>query len=197
MNACIVLAGGEGRRMGGADKASLAVGGLTLLDRVLAAAAPLCSRLIVVGPTRPTTAVGVIFTLEHQPGGGPVPALFAGFGEATGAEMITVLAVDLPLVSTAGLERLLLAVTDANAGAAAAADERGRPNPLLAVYRAPVLHAAFQVPPEARRGMAASQLLPVDTIVVDLGPRETLNLNTPADLAAAADAVEESPQPPA
>lgn len=182
--------------MGGADKAALTVGGVTLLDRVLAAAAPLCSRLIVVGPARQTTAFGVIFTLEQHPGGGPVPALFAGLDHAAGAEMILVLAVDLPLVSTAGLERMLLAVTDTNAGAAAAADDRGRPNPLLAVYRASVLRAASQVPLGVRGGMAASQLLPVGTIVVDLGQRETLNLNTPTDLAAAVDAAEGSRPPP-
>ncbi|MDQ2826873.1 MAG: nucleotidyltransferase family protein, partial [Actinomycetota bacterium] len=45
--------------MGGVDKASLPVGGVPLLDRVLAAARPVCDRLVVVGPARPTTVPGV------------------------------------------------------------------------------------------------------------------------------------------
>jgi molybdenum cofactor guanylyltransferase len=49
----IVLAGGAGRRMGGLDKALVRVGGVALLDRVLAAARPVCDRLVVVGPAPP------------------------------------------------------------------------------------------------------------------------------------------------
>ena len=57
----IILAGGAGRRMGGVDKAALVVGGVTLLDRVLTAARPVCDWLVVVGPARPTGVAGVTF----------------------------------------------------------------------------------------------------------------------------------------
>ena len=43
----VILAGGLARRMGGGDKARLTVGGVTILDRVLARLRPQCDGLIV------------------------------------------------------------------------------------------------------------------------------------------------------
>lgn len=157
---------------------------MPLLDRVLAAARPLCSRLVVVGPSRPTALPDVVFTTEEPRGGGPVPAILAGIGQCGDAEVVLVLAVDLPLLRTAGLEQLLQALRRHGAGAAAAADQRGRPNPLLAAFRTEALqHTAERLSDVA--GTAASRLLPEDTITVELDARDTFNVNTPSDLAAA------------
>ena len=177
----VVLAGGGGRRMGGVDKAGLVLGGRTMLDRVLSAAAGVAGRLVVVGPPRPVDLErAVIFVQEGNPGGGgPVPAVAAALDATGGASVVLVLAVDLPLLTSADLSRLVgdLLAADTPVGAVAAADPSGRPNPLLAAYRAEVL-ADF----DARPGAAARDLLPADVMVVDLGPRATLNVNTPADL---------------
>jgi molybdopterin-guanine dinucleotide biosynthesis protein A len=43
----LILAGGLARRMGGGDKARLVIGGMTILDRVLARMCPQCSGLVV------------------------------------------------------------------------------------------------------------------------------------------------------
>src|SRR5688572_14972835 len=43
----LILAGGLARRMGGGDKARIAIGGKTILDRVLASMTPQCGRLII------------------------------------------------------------------------------------------------------------------------------------------------------
>jgi molybdopterin-guanine dinucleotide biosynthesis protein A len=43
----LVLAGGQARRMGGGDKASLKVGGKTILERVLARLTPYCDPIIL------------------------------------------------------------------------------------------------------------------------------------------------------
>jgi molybdopterin-guanine dinucleotide biosynthesis protein A len=43
----LVLAGGLARRMGGGDKARLAIGGVTILQRVLACLAPQCTGLVI------------------------------------------------------------------------------------------------------------------------------------------------------
>jgi molybdopterin-guanine dinucleotide biosynthesis protein A len=43
----LILAGGLARRMGGGDKARLAVGGASILQRVLACIGPQCNRVIV------------------------------------------------------------------------------------------------------------------------------------------------------
>jgi hypothetical protein len=88
----VVLAGGASRRMG-QDKTTLYVGGLTLLDRVLASVAG-AGRVVVVGPQRPVArevVVGpqrpvareVVWALEEPPGAGPVAALAAGLPHVT------------------------------------------------------------------------------------------------------------------
>jgi molybdenum cofactor guanylyltransferase len=43
----LVLAGGLARRMGGGDKARIAIGGVTILQRVLACVTPQCARLVI------------------------------------------------------------------------------------------------------------------------------------------------------
>ncbi|MEA2974340.1 MAG: hypothetical protein QOG82_2798 [Actinomycetota bacterium] len=180
----VVLAGGAGRRLGGVDKAGLVLGGRTLLDRVLSAAAGVAGRLVVVGRPRAVDLErAVIFVQEDVPGGGPVPAVAAALDATGGASVVLILAVDLPLLTTAALARLVdeLLAADPSVGAAAAADPSGRPNPLLAAYRAEVLAGNDGAP-----GAAARALLPPDTRVVDLGPEATLNVNTPADVDRAA-----------
>jgi len=191
----IVLAGGAGQRMGGVDKAALRVGGITLLDRVLGAARPICECLLVVGPARPTEVPGVMFVAEDAPGGGPVPAVLAGVNALTGSEVVLVLATDLPLLTTSDLRRLLDALT-ASGGEVVAAADSGGPNPLLAAYRVPTLvaRAAAQ---GLGAGSPASRLLPTPLRTLDLGPA-TLNVNRPEDLGAAeaADALRTGLAPP-
>ena len=179
MRAAIVLAGGAARRLGGVDKALVEIGGTTMLDRVLAAAAPSVDELVVVGPQRATNVPGVRFTLEHRPGGGPVPAVTAGLGVVPEADMVVVLAVDLPLLETEHIATLAAGLADAAADAVAAADHRGQPNPLLAAYRGEHLRAAA-----SRLGAdtPAAGLLPAATVVVDLGEAGTLNVNQPEEL---------------
>jgi molybdopterin-guanine dinucleotide biosynthesis protein A len=174
----LVLAGGAGRRLGGVDKAALSVGGVTLLDRVLGAAQPVCNRLVVVGPARPTAVDGVTFVQEAEPGGGPVPAVAAGLAAVPEAEVVLVLAVDLPLLGPDHLRRLLTALAG---GEAAAAEDEGGANPLLAAYAVPALRARAR---GLGAGARAAALLPSDVVTVDLG-RATLNVNRPDDLGAA------------
>ncbi|HVF13319.1 MAG TPA: NTP transferase domain-containing protein [Acidimicrobiales bacterium] len=195
----VVLAGGAGRRLGGVDKAGLVVGGRSLLDRVLSAAAGVAGRLVVVGPPR---AVGleraVIFVQEPEPGGGPVPAVAAALEATGGASTVLVLAVDLPLLTTADLRRLVDALVAAEppVAAIAASDPSGRPNPLVAAFRAEALREAVAglVGAEggAGAGVPAARLLPAGVVTVDLGADATLNVNTPADLARAEDLIAQS-----
>jgi len=185
----IVVAGGAGRRLGGVDKAALVVGGTTLLDRVLAAARPVCDRLVVVGPERPTGVPGVTFAQEAEPGGGPVPAVAAGLSAVPDAEVVLVLAADLPLLATADLRRLIAALGAPGVEAAAAAGDGG-PNPLVAAYRADVLAVTAR---SSGAGDRAGGLLPRATVTLELGTA-TFNVNRPEDLAAARRLV--GPAPP-
>jgi molybdopterin-guanine dinucleotide biosynthesis protein A len=178
MRTALVLAGGEGRRLGGVDKAMVDVAGSTMLDRVLAAAAPNCDDLVVVGPVRATELDGVRFTIEDERGGGPVPAVAAGLASASDADVVLVLAVDLPLLSASDVAGLVDPLDADDVDAVAALDHRGLPNPLLAAYRAADLRLTVD---GLGAGAAASQLLPARTITVDLGPK-AFNVNAPGDL---------------
>ena len=194
--AAIVLAGGGSRRMGGVDKAALVVAGVPMLERVLAAARPLCSRLVVVGPARPTAVAGVDFVQEPAPGGGPVPAVAAGLdavaaGGGAAVDVVLVLAADLPLLAAADLGRLLDRLTAGpSVDAVAAADHRGGPNPLLAAYRVAAVVTA------GGPGSPAAGLLPARVATVDLGPEATLNVNRRDDLDRAAAVLRSRGGPP-
>jgi len=164
--------------MGGVDKALIDVGGTTMLDRVLKALEPHCDQLVVVGPERETAVARVRFTIEDQPGGGPVPGVAAGLALAPDADTVMVLAVDLPLLTAADIGRLVKALNE-GFDAAAAVDHRGKPNPLLAAYVAgPLRDATARVEP----GAAAASLLPPSVVTVDLGDAGALNVNEPDDL---------------
>jgi molybdopterin-guanine dinucleotide biosynthesis protein A len=128
----VVLAGGAGRRLGGADKPALSVGGTALLDRVLAACRG-AGRTVVVGPRR-ATARPVEWVREEPPGGGPLAALAAGVRRTT-AGLVVVLAADLPFVTVTTVRALLDALPRGEDGVLAV-DGGGRDQPLLAVYRA-------------------------------------------------------------
>lgn len=113
----VVLAGGAGRRLGGADKPGIRVGGRPLLDRVLDAVAD-AARAIVVGPPRPTGRAAT-WVREEPAGGGPVAALAAALPLATSGT-IAVLAADLPFL-TAGVVALLRHALAEGAGVATGA----------------------------------------------------------------------------
>ncbi|MEU9110764.1 NTP transferase domain-containing protein [Streptomyces sp. NPDC048483] len=134
----IVLAGGAARRLGGADKPALSVGGRALLDRVLAACAD-AAITVVVGPRRPAGRP-VVRALEDPPGGGPLAALDAGLRHTT-APTVLVLSADLPFLTAATVRGLLAAADTATDGGAprdgaVLRDADGRDQPLVAAYRA-------------------------------------------------------------
>ncbi|MGH8836758.1 MAG: molybdenum cofactor guanylyltransferase [Actinomycetes bacterium] len=128
----VVLAGGAGRRLGGLDKAGLEVGNRSLLDRVLDAAGG-ADRTVVVGPRR-DTGRPVRWTREDPAGGGPVAGLAAGL-PLTRAAVVVVLAVDIPFLTAAIVERLAAAAVDGRSDGAILTDSTGRDQPLTAAYR--------------------------------------------------------------
>ncbi|MFJ9834990.1 NTP transferase domain-containing protein [Streptomyces sp. NPDC101169] len=132
----VVLAGGAARRLGGADKPAVRVGGRALLDRVLTACAGAATTVVVAG-ARPT-ARPVRWAREEPSGGGPVAALEAGL-RLTTAEYAAVLSADLPFLEAATLERLLAVLRDTGADGAMLTDAEGRDQPLVAAYRTAAL----------------------------------------------------------
>ncbi|MFE1857207.1 NTP transferase domain-containing protein [Streptomyces anandii] len=148
----VVLAGGAARRLGGADKPGLRVGGRALLDRVLAACADARTTVVVAGP-RPT-ARPVRWAREEPPGGGPVAALDAGLRRTT-AEDVVVLSADLPFLEPGTVRRLLGALRAGRADGALLTDAEGRDQPLVAAYRAHALRRELAALTEAALSEAA------------------------------------------
>ncbi|WP_431945381.1 NTP transferase domain-containing protein [Actinacidiphila sp. bgisy167] len=133
----VVLAGGAARRLGGADKPGLPVAGRALIDRVLDACGG-AATTVVVGPRRPTVRP-VAWAREEPPGGGPLPALAAGLRQVT-ADVVLVLAADLPFLSRTAVDALLAALRGAQGGdGVVLTDPDGRDQTLAAAYRTDAL----------------------------------------------------------
>ncbi|MEU7024604.1 DUF6457 domain-containing protein [Streptomyces sp. NPDC046203] len=168
----VVLAGGSARRLGGADKPGVRVGGRPLLDRVLAGCRDARRTVVVAAPR--ATSRPVDWAREEPPGGGPVAALDAGLHRLAGlsappgppappastggsadpasadpapaapASVVLVLSADLPFFDAAGARRLVAALETApEADGVCAVDAGGRHQPLVAAYRAGALRRAL------------------------------------------------------
>ncbi|MFE3492016.1 NTP transferase domain-containing protein [Streptomyces sp. NPDC059175] len=129
----IVLAGGAAKRLGGADKPGVSVGGRSLLDRVLTACRG-AGQTVVVGGRRPTIRP-VQWVREDPPGGGPLAALEAGLRRAR-ASTVLVLSADLPFLGETTARQLLDVLAAGSREAVLATDGHGRDQPLVAAYRA-------------------------------------------------------------
>ncbi|WP_435879017.1 NTP transferase domain-containing protein [Streptomyces griseoluteus] len=136
----VVLAGGGARRLGGADKPGVQVGGRALLDRVLAACADAATTVVVADPRATTRPVR--WAREEPAGGGPVAALGAGL-RLTTAEYAVVLSADLPFLGADTVHRLLATLRDGDADGAMLTDDDGRDQPLVAAYRTASLRRAL------------------------------------------------------
>ncbi|MET9833470.1 NTP transferase domain-containing protein [Streptomyces sp. NPDC006385] len=150
----VVLAGGAARRLGGADKPGLRVGGRALLDRVLAACADAGTTVVVADP-RPT-ARPVTWAREDPPGAGPLAALDAGLRHTT-AERVVVLSADLPFLDEGTVRRLLAALRTSGADGALLTDADGRDQPLVAAYRASALRRELAALSRGHDGIAGPQ----------------------------------------
>ena len=108
----VILAGGEGRRMGGADKALLLLAGETLLCRTISRLEPQVERLAISanGDAGRFAAFGlpVLADAARQ---GPLSGLLAAlhWAENSGAEVLVTAPVDCPFLPADLVPRLLLA----------------------------------------------------------------------------------------
>ena len=168
----IVLAGGRGSRLGGANKPAVTVAGRTLLSRVLDVRG-LVRHAVVVGPdsARPAAgsdAVDLVWTLEEPPFGGPVAGIVTGLAALEHragphpAAWVLLLACDLPwATNAAGL--LIGAVTDPELPGAVdgvhLVDESDRPQWLAGIYRENALRVAARRMGTAARGASVQGLL--------------------------------------
>lgn len=141
--AAIILAGGQGSRLGGVRKADLEVGGRRLLDRVLDAVAGSEQR-IVVGYEDLEIPDGVIITREDPPGSGPAAGVAAGMAEVGDVDWVFTLACDLPAVAGAVPALLDAAATAQASTEAISASSEDRWEWLVSIHRAESLREAIR-----------------------------------------------------
>lgn len=131
----VVLSGGSSARMG-RDKASIDLGGRSLLQHVLDGFAGV--PVIVVGPVVACTHADVRFVREDPPGGGPCAAVVAGAMAASGhgASVMAVVATDMPAGAPVALVAAVrLAASGPEVDAVIPLDSQGEAQVLCAAYR--------------------------------------------------------------
>lgn len=104
----VIQAGGRSTRMGGAPKALLELGGRRIVERVLAAVAPVVDDVLVVTNTPELYAfLGVPMVGDVFPEHGSLGGIYSGLTAASGDAAFTV-ACDMPFL-TADVARLVVA----------------------------------------------------------------------------------------
>ncbi|HOX42041.1 MAG TPA: NTP transferase domain-containing protein [Myxococcota bacterium] len=179
----IVLAGGQSRRMG-IDKGSLEIGGIRLLERVVASLRPHVREVLIgLGADRPMRVAGTRPVFDPVAGQGPLMGLATCLAAST-SDRNLVAACDLPDIPRRLVERLLDEALTHEAAVPRGAG--GELEPLLAVYRRRLLPDVERLLATGERSIrplyAARQVSYVE--LPALGVEAIPNLNTPEDVAA-------------
>ncbi|HSF63607.1 MAG TPA: molybdenum cofactor guanylyltransferase MobA [Paracoccaceae bacterium] len=127
----VILAGGRATRMGGGDKGLRVVGGLRLIDHVIARLAPQCGPLAINANGDPARLAEFGLpvlpdTLADHPG--PLAGVLAGldWAAAIGATAIVTAAADTPFFPADLVARLQAATGPEGLALAASPDDTGR-----------------------------------------------------------------------
>ncbi|NJM83936.1 MAG: molybdenum cofactor guanylyltransferase MobA [Tabrizicola sp.] len=184
----VILAGGQGRRMGGADKALLTLGGVPLIRHAVNRLDPQVEDLAISANGDPLrfAAFGRDILSDDQPMG-PLSGVLAAldWAAARGATAVVSCPVDAPFAPGDLVPRLILAAETAPSGLALARS-KDRDHPVFALWPVTVrgdlrLFLASGVKPKvldfADAEAAARAEFPADDAF--------LNINAPEDLARA------------
>jgi molybdopterin-guanine dinucleotide biosynthesis protein A len=185
----VVLAGGDGRRMGGL-KPLRAYGRTTLIERAVSLAETYCGVVgVAVRGADQVRGIGSAELLLDPPTlAGPMAGLASAlnFGRRMGASHVLTLPCDSPLLPADLKDRLAKALTNGGGGRVAVAESSGRVHPVCAVWPTNVsadLTAYTQAGRSSLKGFASD----LGMTVVDWGhePCDPFsNANTQEDLAA-------------
>lgn len=178
-----IMLGGLSTRMG-KDKATVTLGGKTLLERAVARWQGYGAgvQLSVGAAERKTLApAGMTAVADIYPERGPLGGLHAGLHECP-TDLMLMVAVDSPYLTQAHADRLLEAIGNADA---CIYTVDGRPQPLFGLYRRGCATPAETLILHGNNRM--TELLGwVNTVFVEAEDAAPFrNLNTPEDVAAA------------
>jgi molybdopterin-guanine dinucleotide biosynthesis protein A len=195
--AAAILAGGRARRLGGANKATLVLGGAQIVDRQLAVLRDVASSIFVVGPDAPVwSARGLVVVPDDVPDAGALGGILTAITRSP-CDRTLVVACDMPFLSADLLGRM--AAMDADLVIPKGA--RGY-EPLCAVYSRA---CAADIRARIARGALEASALPHGVRVAELGPELLapydpdgllfVNVNTPHDYERAKGLIELKPEP--
>jgi len=185
-----ILCGGEGRRMGGADKGQLLIFGQSFIERQLDVLRPLTPRLMLIDrDARHAGPPGVRVIQDAVEQGGALGGIYTAL-DASDTDQVIVLACDMPFVSTAFLRYLVERHEDADV--VIPRDQEGR-HPLCGVFHrriAPALKTRIDAKTlrveDALATLQIRELSTADIAPFDSDGRLLLNVNTPAEYREAA-----------
>lgn len=184
--AVVILAGGEGRRIGG-DKPLLRLAGERLIDRALRNACR-WSALVAVAvrdPAQVEPVAAPVIADQHDIAG-PLAGLLSalGFGAELGCRHVLTIAADMPFLPADLFSRLRAQIGDLGC---AMASSSGHVHPVCGLWRASALDRAGEYLASDRRSLRGFAELvgyvPVDWAAKPLDP--FLNINTAEELAEA------------
>jgi len=192
--AALILAGGAGSRLGGVDKAFVALDGKPLIGHLLARLAPQAENIAVSANGDPArfAALGLpVLPDGALAGKGPLAGVAVGLAWARdiGAEALLTVPVDTPFIPTDLADRLH--------PAPAVAVHEGRQHHLVASWPVGFLPALLDFLGQSgdykvRDALALAGARPVD---FPAAADPFLNLNTPADMATATQRLKSPGQP--
>jgi molybdenum cofactor guanylyltransferase len=184
--AAAILAGGQARRMRGADKSALDVGGQPILERQLDVLARVAAEVFVVGRPPAGLPAHVRVVADRIAGAGTLGGIYTAIVESP-FERTLVVGCDMPFVTVALLERLAAEKADVVMPRTARGYE-----PLCAIY---TKACAEGIRERIEHGDLRASVPPAGVHVIELGPdvlaaldphgSALINVNTPEDHARA------------
>jgi molybdopterin-guanine dinucleotide biosynthesis protein A len=188
----IILAGGRSTRMGGAEKAFLAIDGKPLVARAIERLRPQVERLAINANGDPArfAAFGLPVVADTVPGfAGPLAGILAGMRWAAERECqaVATVAVDTPFLPV-DLAARLEAAREGETDRPVVAESGGRLHPVFGLWPVALADelAAFLDAGETFKVAAFAQRCGAITAVFPTDPSDAFfNINRPEDLAAA------------
>ena len=193
----VVLCGGESTRMG-EDKASLAIAGVTMIERAVRVLAPLVGEVVLAsGTSARYEELGLEYVVDKSAGEGPLAGLVAAMERLVWApgevpeerRLLLVLACDMPRADARVFEQLIERIEADESDVCMLRDGEGI-EPLFGVYRATAFSAMARALSRGQRRLvsfhSAVQVAFVDIADLpdDIGQDPAINVNTPDEFAA-------------
>ncbi|MDO8645765.1 MAG: molybdenum cofactor guanylyltransferase [Candidatus Planktophila sp.] len=136
----IILTGGTSKRFG-SDKSQAKIGGVSLIERILASI-PSEFETIIVGPDPMILKADYRTVQEHPIGGGPLAGFKAGLELCT-SEIVVLIATDMPFALSRTLH--LMESMKPHDDAVIYADAEGFKQSLAAIYRVEAVERALSL----------------------------------------------------